>query len=92
MSVGLSLEVWVVALMTGLSRLVAVDEEEREESAPAGGPLKLQHKSVISFYQVGALLQDNCFSSFFKTWSFLGQGSPCQDRFQVRLVCLWAPL
>lgn len=61
--------------MTGLSRLVAVDEGERSQLQQVVPkkvvPKKVvQQKSVISFYQMGALVQDNCFSSFFKTWSF----------------------
>lgn len=47
MSVGLSLEVWLVALMTSLSSLVVVDKGEREEPAIVGGPLKLQEEERL---------------------------------------------
>lgn len=48
MSVGLSLGVWLVSLMSSLLSLVAMDEGKREEPAIVGGPLKLQEEKRVS--------------------------------------------
>lgn len=92
MSVGLSPEVWLVALMTSLSSLVGW-REERGASYSRWSPKTPKNREEYEFF-----FPDGCSGTrelpffLFLRLGDLGQGSPYQNGFQVGLVCLWALL